>query len=203
MNKVNYDLELERLIEKNEKQEKRVKLLLHACCAPCSSYCIELLKNHFEITVFFYNPNMDTLEEYNMRAEEQKRFCALQGVNCVIENYNKQDFLSLVKGLENEIEGGARCEKCFSLRLNKTAKRAKENGYDYFATTLTVSPLKNSDHINRIGFDAEKLVGAKYLPTDFKKRGGYLKSVELSKEFGLYRQNYCGCEFSKEKAKTL
>ena len=203
MNKVNYDLELERLIEKNEKQEKRVKLLLHACCAPCSSYCIELLKNHFEITVFFYNPNMDTLEEYNKRAEEQKRFCALQGVNCVIENYNKQDFLSLVKGLENEIEGGARCEKCFSLRLNKTAKRAKENGYDYFATTLTVSPLKNSDHINRIGFDAEKLVGAKYLPTDFKKRGGYLKSVELSKEFGLYRQNYCGCEFSKEKAKTL
>lgn len=203
MNKINYDLELECLVKKNKAQNKREKLLLHACCAPCSSYCIELLKNHFEITIFFYNPNMDTLEEYNKRAEEQKRFCAIEGVNCIITDYDKQDFLSLVKGLENEKEGGFRCEKCFSLRLNKTAKYAKENGYDYFATTLTVSPLKNAELINKIGLQIEKEVGAKYLPTDFKKRGGYLKSVELSKEYGLYRQNYCGCEFSKEKAKTL
>ena len=203
MNKINYDLELECLVKKNKAQNKREKLLLHACCAPCSSYCIELLKNHFEITIFFYNPNMDTLEEYNKRAEEQKRFCAIEGVNCIIADYDKQDFLSLVKGLENEKEGGFRCEKCFSLRLNKTANYAKENGYDYFATTLTVSPLKNAELINKIGLQIESEVGAKYLPTDFKKRGGYLKSVELSKEYGLYRQNYCGCEFSKEKAKTL
>lgn len=203
MNKVNYDLELERLIQKNALQNIRPKLLLHACCAPCSSYCIELLKNNFDITIFFYNPNMDTLEEYNKRAEEQKRFCALKGVKCVIEDYEKQDFLNLAKGLENEKEGGFRCEKCFSLRLNETAKYATENGYDYFATTLTISPLKNSELVNRVGFEIESVVGAKYLPTDFKKRGGYIKSVELSKEYGLYRQNYCGCEFSKEKAKTL
>ena len=199
MNKVNYDTlmikEIERIKEKNAKP----KLLLHSCCAPCSSACIERLKEHFDLTVYYYNPNIDGEEEYDKRANEQIRLCKLLGVNCIIEKFSSNDFYDKVKGLEKEIEGGSRCEKCFTLRLSKTIEFAKANGYDYFATTLTVSPLKNAKLINEIGEKLARGTGLKYLPSDFKKKGGYLRSIELSKEYDLYRQNYCGCEFSKQK----
>ena len=181
------------------KKSSGKKLLLHSCCAPCSTTCIERLKEHLDITVFYYNPNIDTEAEFNLRANEQKRYCQKVSVNCIISDYDKKAFLEKVKGLENEVEGGKRCEKCFYLRLKKTALMGKELGFDYFATTLTVSPLKNATLINRIGKEIEDECGIKYLFTDFKKDNGYLRSITLSKENGLYRQNYCGCEFSKIK----
>ena len=140
---------------------------------------------------------MDTENEYSLRAEELKRLCKEFNLNCIIEDYNSQDFYVEAKGLENEFEGGSRCKKCFRLRLNKTAEYAKEKGFDYFATTLTVSPLKNAKILNEIGFELEKEIGVNYLGTDFKKRNGYIRSIELSKEHNLYRQNYCGCVYSK------
>ncbi len=174
------------------------RLLLHSCCAPCSSYCLEEVSDKMQTTVFYYNPNLDSEEEYEKRKKEQIRLLNATGqANFLDCDYLHGDYLSVVKGLEREREGGARCEKCFHLRLEKTARTAKELGYDYFATTLTVSPLKNARLINEIGFALEKEYGVKYLPTDFKKRGGYLRSIELSKRYGLYRQNYCGCAFSK------
>ncbi len=194
MNAVNYDREMEKVI--SNLGGKKPKLLLHACCAPCSTACIERLKDYFDITVFFYNPNMDSEQEFLLRASEQARFCREIGVEAVIEEYNHDEFLSAVKGKENETEGGARCFICYRLRLQKTCDYALLNGYDFFATTLTVSPLKNAQKLNEIGFDLER-DGVKYLPTDFKKKSGYLRSTELSKKYGLYRQNYCGCEFSK------
>lgn len=176
---------------------ERPKLLLHSCCAPCSSACIERLKNTFDITIYYYNPNMDSEQEFYVRASEQERLCKILGVGFVLEEYNADEFFSFVKGLESEPEGGARCEKCFYLRLNKTAEVAKQKGYDYFATTLTVSPLKNAEKINRIGFLVQENTGVRFLLSDFKKNGGYLRTIELSKEYSLYRQNYCGCIFSK------
>ena len=175
----------------------KASLLLHSCCAPCSSSCIERLKDVLDVTVYFYNPNMDSYEEYSHRAKEQERLCKSFGVDCVIEQYNSEEFYQNVKGLENEIEGGSRCEKCFNLRLAKTAEYAKKHGFDYFTTTLTVSPLKNAELLNRIGSGVGDSVGVKFLPSDFKKKNGYLRSIELSREYELYRQNYCGCEFSK------
>ena len=145
---------------------------------------------------------MDTDKEFILRAEEQKKLCDILGVSCIISNYNKNEFLSEIKGYENAVEGGERCKKCFYLRLRKTADFAKENGYEYFATTLTVSPLKNANMLNEIGKKIEQETGVKYLPTDFKKRGGYLRSIELSSLYNLYRQNYCGCEFSKKRGKN-
>ena len=153
----------------------------------------------FDITIFYYNPNIDSEKEFNLRATEQVRYAKSLGLNCVVADYDKQSFLSAVKGLEQEKEGGSRCDKCFNLRLSKTAEKCIELGYDYFATTLTVSPLKNAKLINEIGFSLEKSMGARYLPSDFKKQNGYLRSITLSKENNLYRQNYCGCEFSKIK----
>lgn len=200
MNKVNYDLLMQKEIE--NLSGKRKKLLLHSCCAPCSSATLERLKDYFDLTVYYYNPNIDGIDEYNLRALEQKRLCEELNIKCVISNFNKDAFLSIVKGLEKEMEGGARCEKCFYLRLKNTAEFAKESGFDYFATTLTVSPLKNAQIINQTGERIEQEVGVKYLPTDFKKRGGYLRSIELSKIYNLYRQNYCGCEFSKNYLKN-
>ena len=197
MNNIDYNKEMLKIINENSGQKK--KLLLHSCCAPCSTACIERLIGAFDITVFYYNPNIDTLEEFKLRASEQERYCQSLGIDCIVADYDKQSFLSQVKGLENEKEGGARCLKCFDLRLSKTAEKCQELGFDYFATTLTVSPLKNAKLINEIGFSLEKIVGAKYLPSDFKKQNGYLKSIQLSKENNLYRQNYCGCEFSKIK----
>ena len=196
MNKVNYDKLMQEQIALAVKNGKN-KLLLHACCAPCSSSCIERLKEHFDITVYFYNPNMDSEKEYNLRAEEQKRLCKIMQVDCVVEKYNKEEFLSVVAGLENEREGGARCDKCFDMRLDKTAEYALKNGFDYFTTTLTVSPLKNADLLNKIGDKISSEKGVAFLHTDFKKQNGYKRSIELSKEYSLYRQNYCGCEFSK------
>ena len=172
-------------------------ILLHCCCAPCSSACLERLKDYFKITVFFYNPNIED-GEYERRKAELIRFITETGWADFIDcDHNEKEFYSAVKGLEHEKEGGARCEKCFKLRLEKTAKTADKYGYDYFTTTLTISPLKNAEVINEIG---ESLEGnAKWLYSDFKKRGGYLKSIELSKEHELYRQNYCGCVFSRRR----
>ena len=197
MNNVNYDAKMLKEIE--SLGEKKEKLLLHSCCAPCSSATIERLKEYFDLTVYYYNPNIDGEEEYNKRANEQIRLCKLLGVNCIIEKFSSNDFYDKVKGLEKEIEGGSRCEKCFTLRLEKSAFFAKNNGYKYFATTLTISPLKNAKLINEIGERLGEQVAVKYLPSDFKKHGGYLRSIQLSKEYNLYRQDYCGCEFSKKK----
>jgi predicted adenine nucleotide alpha hydrolase (AANH) superfamily ATPase len=179
------------------------KLLLHSCCAPCSSHVITLLSNYFDITIFYYNPNIDTLEEYEKRKTEQKKFIKefknknkLDFLDC---DYENDIYLSKVKGLENEPERGARCPVCFKLRLEKTVQEAKKLNYDYFATTLTVSPYKNSNQINEIGLNLEKEYQIKYLVSDLKKENGYLKSIELSKQYNLYRQNYCGCKFSKNK----
>ncbi len=194
---INYDKEMQNIILQLQKENKKPKLLLHSCCAPCSSSVIERLKPYFEITVYYYNPNIDTLEEYELRFNEQKRLCHTLGVNFVGEEHLKEQFLTCVKGYEKELEGGARCKLCFNLRLAKSAKYAKENGYEYFTTTLSVSPLKNSTLLNQIGKELEEVYKVKFLPSDFKKQNGYLRSIELSKAHNLYRQNYCGCEFSK------
>jgi predicted adenine nucleotide alpha hydrolase (AANH) superfamily ATPase len=193
----NYNLQMEKELLSIKESGKKPKLLLHSCCAPCSSSCIERLIEHFSLTIYFYNPNMDSLEEYNKRAEEQVKLCSLLGVECIIEDYDKHSFFQCAKGYEKAPEGGARCINCFNLRLKKTAEFALENGYEYFTTTLTVSPLKDANKLNAIGQEIAQKLGVKWLPTDFKKKGGYQRSIELSKEYNLYRQNYCGCEFSK------
>ena len=197
MNKVNYDKIMQSVILDCQKDNKKPKLLLHSCCAPCSTACIERLKDFFDLTIYYFNPNIDTFEEYQKRLNEQINYCQKLNIKVIGEEHQKELFLSAVSGKENEKEGGARCSVCFNLRLTQTAKKAKEEKFDFFATTLTVSPLKNATLINEIGLEIEKGIGVKYLPTDFKKGGGYLRSIELSKENGLYRQNYCGCEFSK------
>ncbi|MCL2718089.1 MAG: epoxyqueuosine reductase QueH [Lachnospiraceae bacterium] len=188
-------------------------LLLHSCCAPCSSYVLEYLENDFCVTVFFYNPNITSRPEYELRRDEQKRLPALlftepRGTVTVDSNwfapffiegdYKPESFYDITKGLEACPEGGERCFCCFELRLKETARVAYERGFDYFATTLTVSPHKNAEKINEIGKQvAVEYNGLLYLPSDFKKKGGYQRSIELSKKYGLYRQNYCGCEFSR------
>lgn len=182
------------------------KLLLHSCCAPCSSYCLEYLSNYFDIGVFYYNPNITDAAEYARRLSEQRRLCdEMPFANCVKVTdggYGPQEFFSAARGLENEPEGGARCLKCFELRLERTAKLAKELNCDYFATTLTLSPLKNAPAINEIGERLGQKYGVSYLCSDFKKREGYKRSIELSRIYGLYRQNYCGCVFSRRKAEN-
>lgn len=193
----NYNKQMEKILSNISKSGERPKLLLHSCCAPCSSSVIERLKDYFDLTVYFYNPNMDSKKEYDLRAEEQKRLCGEFNVKCVIDAYIPQEFLSIAKGLEDAVEGGARCGKCFFLRLKRSAEMAKEGGFDYFTTTLTVSPLKNADRLNAIGKALGEEFGVNFLVSDFKKKNGYMRSIELSKEFGLYRQNYCGCVFSK------
>lgn len=179
---------------------KGKKLLLHACCAPCSTACIERLIEDFDITVYFYNPNMDSKEEYEKRAEEIKRFLSVaykDKVGLITEDYLPSEYLNAVNGLENQPEGGARCEKCFYLRLKKTAEYAQKNSFDFISATLTVSPYKNAKLINQVGESVCENSAVKWLYSDFKKANGYLRSIELSKLFGLYRQNYCGCVFSK------
>lgn len=197
MNVVNYD---KLMTETVKGLDRKPTLLLHSCCAPCSSYCIEELVKFFRLTVFYYNPNIDTDEEYEKRKNEQKRFIAefAPEVEFIGEEHESEEFYKAVKGLGNEPEGGKRCRVCFALRLSKTVEKAKENGYEFFATTLTISPLKNAKVINEVGFELERTYGVKYLPTDFKKRGGYLRSTVLSERYGIYRQNYCGCVFSRE-----
>ena len=202
MNKINYQKLLDEIIEENSKNGVVPKLLLHACCAPCSSYCLEYLSNFFEITVFYYNPNISLKEEYEYRLCEEKRLISLMEfknpVNIVDGEYNPNDFYTAVKGLEKEPEGGKRCEKCFRLRLEASAKEAEKLGCDYFATTLTISPLKNAQLINTIGEEKGQKYGVKWLFSDFKKKEGYKRSIILSKKYELYRQNYCGCIFSKK-----
>lgn len=196
--KTNYQLKLEEILNS---LNYTPKLLLHTCCAPCSSYCIEYLSNYFDITVLYYNPNISPIQEYEKRKKEQIRFLKefksknkLDFMDC---DYNYDDFLNIAKGLENLKEGGERCFKCYNLRLEKTALMALQNHFDYFGTTLTVSPYKNSEKLNEIGSLLEKKYGIKYLYSDFKKKNGYKKSIELSKKYNLYRQDYCGCIYSK------
>lgn len=188
---------MERTISSIKKTGEKPKLLMHSCCAPCSSACIERVKDYFDLVIYYYNPNIDGVEEYQKREAEQERLCTALGVGFIGGKYDKNQFLSKVSGLENEKEGGARCSVCYELRLEETAKKAVELGCDYFTTTLTVSPLKDAERLNSIGFKLAEKYGVKFLPSDFKKKGGYLRSIELSREYGLYRQNYCGCEFSK------
>ena len=177
------------------------KLLLHACCAPCSSYCIEYLSNYFEITIYYYNPNIDTKDEYDYRYNELERFIqefkTKYPVYLINAGYNKEDFENIAKGLENEPERGKRCLKCYRLRLEKSFIYAKENNFDYITTTLTLSPHKPSNIINEIGRELESIYHVPYLYSDFKKKEGYKRSIVLSHEYNLYRQDYCGCEYSK------
>lgn len=173
------------------------KMLLHSCCGPCSTVVIERLKDSFDLTVFYYNPNIEPKEEYEKRKVEQQKVCKKFDVPFVDFDYDNDGWRKFVAGLENEREGGARCEKCFYYRLNQTAKFAKEHGFDLFATTLSVSPHKNTIVINKVGDEISKLYDLEFLPESFKKKDGYLRSINLSKEFGLYRQNYCGCLFGK------
>lgn len=189
----NYQLLLEKYIES---LDGRKKLLLHSCCAPCSSYVLTYLRQYFDITLFYYNPNIHPIAEYQKRAEEQKRLCDILDIPYLEGEYDTERFFKAALGLENEREGGGRCEKCFELRLDVTAKTAKQLGFELIATTLTVSPHKNAPLINAVGEACAKAQGVLWLPSDFKKRNGYKISIELSKEYDLYRQNYCGCTFS-------
>ena len=194
MNAVNYD----KLMQEELRGARDKRLLLHSCCAPGSSHCLSELSPQIGVTVLYYNPNLDCAGEYEKRKREQLRFLRETGLADFLDcDYAPEDYLAAVRGLEEEKEGGARCAVCFRLRLDRTAREAKARGFDYFATTLTVSPLKNAKFINTIGFAVAEEVGVRYLPSDFKKRGGYLHSVKLSEEYGLYRQDYCGCAFSK------
>lgn len=201
MNKRNYQNELDKLIETLVRDGRVPKLLLHSCCAPCSSYCLEYLSQYFEVTVLYYNPNISPAEEYEYRVAEQKRFIrefpATHPISFIEGRYEPSEFYDAVKGLEHEPEGGKRCPVCFGLRLAEAATIAKANGFDYFTTTLSISPLKNAELLNQIGEQLAIKYDIPYLFSDFKKKNGYKRSTELSKEYGLYRQNFCGCEFSK------
>ena len=201
MNKRNFQKEMDKLIEQNLKDGIIPSLLLHSCCAPCSSYVLEYLSQFFNITVLYYNPNISPKDEYLYRLQEEKRFISEMKFKNPVKildcDYNADEFFTVAKGLEKEPEGGKRCEKCFDLRLDFTAKTAKENKFDYFATTLTISPLKNANLINQIGESLAEKYNVKYLSSDFKKKEGYKRSITLSKEYNLYRQNYCGCIYSK------
>ncbi len=199
MEKVNYQQRLDGL---TASLEGKPTLLLHSCCGPCSSYVIEYLSQYFQITVYFYNPNIYPQEEYIHRLETQRQLIdSLGGAVLVAGDYNPDRFYKAVKGNEDGVEGGARCELCIGERLCSTAQKAKEGGFEYFATTLTVSPHKNAQSINRMGYDLQEQYGVKWLPSDFKKREGYKRSIQLSAEYGLYRQDYCGCEFSLKNKK--
>lgn len=197
----NFQKELERLIQKQEAAGIVPRLLLHSCCAPCSSYVIEYLSQFFSLTVFYYNPNISREEEYKKRVQEQKRFIqefpAKNKVDFIEGDYDTDSFYSTVKGLEKCKEGGERCFKCYELRLRKTAQLAKELSFDYFTTTLSISPLKNSVKLNEIGQQLGEEFEVPYLLSNFKKKEGYKRSIQLSKEYNLYRQNYCGCIYSQ------
>lgn len=181
-----------------QKLQTKPKLLIHSCCAPCSSYVLEYLKDYFEITVLFYNPNMIDLEEFEKRYDEQVKINAALGhIKLVKIPYENQAFYEAVKGYEHEKEGGERCSKCFELRLREAAQYGADHDFDYFTTTLSISPLKNAQLLNTLGLGIGEKYGIKYLISDFKKKNGYKRSVELSREFDLYRQDYCGCIYSK------
>lgn len=217
MNKRNYQKELERILEQLEKQmatggadngsESVPTLFLHSCCAPCSSYVLKYLRTYFAITVFYYNPNISEQEEYGKRVEEQKRLIAVYNetagrdgahpIKIVEGDYAPEEFFKVAAPYKDCPEGGERCFLCYELRLRRTAELAAEGGYNYFGTTLTISPLKNAEKLNEIGFALAEEFGVKWLPSDFKKKEGYKQSIELSARYGLYRQDYCGCAYSK------
>lgn len=200
MNKRNYQSELDEIIKTNAKEGKRPKLLLHVCCAPCSSYCMEYLTEYFDMTLLFYNPNMDSSEEYEKRKAELLRLVKEAGfpVKIVTDPYEPQEYFEAVKGLEDIREGGERCFACYELRLERAAEYAAQNGFDLFTTSLSISPYKNAEKINEIGERLASKYGVAHLPSDFKKKNGYKRSIELSREYDLYRQDYCGCIFSKK-----
>ena len=204
LNRVNYQLVLEQTIQKLEQEEKVPTLLLHSCCAPCSSYCLEYLSRYFQITVLYYNPNIFPKEEYAYRIAEQRRLVAestyVHPVQVMGTAYEPEVFYDAIRGLEQIPEGGERCFACYELRLRKTAEVAKERGFDYFTTTLSISPLKNAAKLNEIGGRLSAEYGVSYLYSDFKKKNGYQRSVALSAAHGLYRQNFCGCVYSKQEA---
>ena len=197
---LDYQKMMDKVIAENEASGKKPSLLLHCCCAPCASYCLEYLADKFNITCYFYNPNITDKAEYDHRLEELKRFasCVKYGTFDVLDGgFNPESFYKISEGKEHLSEGGARCFDCYGLRLEATFSVAERGGYDYFATTLTVSPHKNAVKLNEIGFEVSSRGKTKYLPSDFKKKGGYSRSIALSREYGLYRQNFCGCEFSR------
>jgi predicted adenine nucleotide alpha hydrolase (AANH) superfamily ATPase len=202
MQKVNYQKWLDETIK--GLGGRTPSLLLHACCAPCSSYVLEYLSRFFNVTLFYYNPNISPQREYDKRVEEVQRLIAEQPAQNPVRfapgNYDPQRFFKLVKGREADPERGERCTICYRMRLEETAKYAKEHGFEWFTTTLSLSPYKDTERLNAIGAALEKEYGVKYLHSDFKKRGGYLRSIELSRQYHLYRQNYCGCVFSKRQS---
>ncbi len=201
--KVNYQKELEKLLKQLEGEGKVPDLLIHSCCAPCSSYVLEYLSEYFKITVFYYNPNIYPESEYTKRILEQQKLIRdmrfRYPVSFLAGKYDKEKFYKMAEGMEDLKEGGARCMKCYELRLSETARQAAAGGFDYFTTTLSISPLKNAQKLNEIGERLGREYGVEYLMSDFKKKNGYKRSIELSKEYGLYRQDYCGCEFSISK----
>lgn len=201
MNAINYQKELDRMIENLTERGEVPTLLMHSCCAPCSSYCLSYLAEYFHITIYYYNPNIYPETEYQKRVKEQQRLIQELPVKYPITflegAYDPERFFAMAEGMEQIPEGGERCFHCYEMRQREAALAAKEGGFDYFTTTLSVSPHKNAQKLNEIGLRLQEEYGVKYLVSDFKKRGGYLKSIELSREYDLYRQNYCGCVYSK------
>ncbi len=199
---INYQKELDKILDNIQKTGETKTLLLHSCCAPCSSYVLEYLSKYFKITIFYYNPNIYPQEEFYKRVEEQKRLIAElptdNKINFIEGKFDSERFYDIAKGLEKEKEGGERCFKCYELRLRETALLAKKKRFDYFTTTLSISPYKNAKKLNEIGINLSQEYNIQYLFSDFKKKNGYKRSIELSKQYNLYRQDYCGCVFSKQ-----
>ena len=204
--KVNYQKELEKLLKQLGEEQRVPSLMIHSCCAPCSSYVLEYLSEYFKITIFYYNPNIYPESEYTKRILEQQKLIRdmkfRYPVSFLAGKYDKEKFYEMAAGMEDLKEGGARCMKCYELRLTETARQAVAGEFDYFTTTLSISPMKNAQKLNEIGVHVGEEYGVKYLVSDFKKKNGYKRSIELSKEYGLYRQDYCGCEFSMRQAGT-
>lgn len=200
MNKINYQTELDRILQKLAERGETPTLLMHSCCAPCSSYCLSYLAEYFHITIYYYNPNISPALEYQKRVQEQQRLIRELPVKHSVSfqegRYDPERFFAMAEGLEQAPEGGERCFRCYEMRQREAAIAAKENGFDYFTTTLSVSPHKNAQKLNEIGLRLQEEYGVRYLVSDFKKRNGYLQSIALSQEYDLYRQNYCGCVYS-------
>ena len=205
MNKINYQKELDKVIEMLQREDRVPKLLMHSCCAPCSSYCLSYLAQYFHITVYYYNPNITEEAEYKKRVAEQARLISeldtVYPIQLVEGKYDPQRFYEITKGMEQMDEGGERCFACYRLRLEEAAKLAADGCFDYVTTTLSISPMKNAEKLNEIGAEVGEKYGIRWLFSDFKKKNGYKRSVELSKEHDLYRQSYCGCGYSKAQAK--